>query len=96
VKIDTVSQRGGLCRAIDDSYRTKNLMLRVHRLGTTLLIVCAAIFFSIAIPWLHSRASSTQQKTQAAIQEYETALKLEPKDKTAREALKRLRKDAAS
>jgi hypothetical protein len=24
VKIDVVSQRGGLCRARDDSYRTKN------------------------------------------------------------------------
>ncbi len=45
--------------------------------------------------WL-GRLYENQQKTQAAIQEYETALKLEPKDKTAREALKRLRKDAAS
>ena len=45
--------------------------------------------------WL-GRLYENQQKTQAAIQEYETALKLEPKDKTAREGLKRLRKDAAS
>ena len=45
--------------------------------------------------WL-GRLYENQQKMQAAIQEYETALKLEPKDKTAREALKRLRKDAAS
>jgi tetratricopeptide (TPR) repeat protein len=42
--------------------------------------------------WL-GRLYENQQKTQAAIQEYETALKLEPKNKTAREALKRLRKD---
>ena len=45
--------------------------------------------------WL-GRLYENQQKTQAAIQEYETALKLEPKNKTAREALKRLRKDSAS
>ena len=60
-----VSQRGGLCRAPDDSYRTNNSMLRVHRLGM-LLIVCAAIFFTIAIPSLRSRASNAQQKPQAA------------------------------
>jgi tetratricopeptide (TPR) repeat protein len=45
--------------------------------------------------WL-GRLYENQQKTQAAIQEYETALKLEPKNKTAREALKRLRKDESS
>src|SRR5260221_1635997 len=65
-KIDAVSQRGCLCRAPDDSYRTKNLMLRVHRLGILLLIVCAAIFFSIAIPSLCSRAGSAQQKPRPA------------------------------
>ena len=45
--------------------------------------------------WL-GRLYENQQKTQAAIQEYETALKLEPKNKTAREGLKRLRKDVPS
>jgi tetratricopeptide (TPR) repeat protein len=45
--------------------------------------------------WL-GRLYENQQKTQAAIQEYETALKLEPKNKPAREALKRLRKDVPS
>src|SRR5260221_12368748 len=65
-KIDAVSQRGCLCRALYDSYRTKNLMLRVHRPGILLLIVCAAIFFSIAIPSLRSHANSARQKPQAA------------------------------
>jgi tetratricopeptide (TPR) repeat protein len=37
-----------------------------------------------------------QQKTQQAIQEYEIAVKLEPKSKDAREALKRLKKQAAA
>jgi tetratricopeptide (TPR) repeat protein len=41
--------------------------------------------------WL-GRLYENQQKTQAAIEEYEAALKLEPRNKTAREALKRLRK----
>src|SRR5260370_20646397 len=41
-------------------------MLRAHRLGILLLIVCAAIFFSIAIPSLRSRASSARQKPQVA------------------------------
>jgi Tfp pilus assembly protein PilF len=39
-------------------------MLRVHRLGILLLIVCAAILFAVTIPLLRSRASSAQQKTQ--------------------------------
>jgi Tfp pilus assembly protein PilF len=41
-------------------------MLRVHRPGILLLIVCAAIFFSIAIPSLRSHANSARQKPQAA------------------------------
>src|SRR5258706_1457861 len=41
-------------------------MLRAHRLGILLLIVCAAIFFSIAIPSLRSRASSARQKPQVS------------------------------
>jgi len=41
--------------------------------------------------WL-GRLYENQQSSQAAIQEYETALKLEPKNKNAREALKRLKK----
>jgi len=45
--------------------------------------------------WL-GRLYEHQQKTDAAIQEYETALKLEPKSKTAREALKHLKKDESS
>jgi tetratricopeptide (TPR) repeat protein len=47
-------------------------------------------------PWrLHEwlgRLYENQQKTQAAVEEYEEALKLEPKNKDAREALKRLKK----
>ena len=41
--------------------------------------------------WL-GRLYENQQKSQEAIQEYETALKLDPKNKNAREALKRLKK----
>jgi tetratricopeptide (TPR) repeat protein len=41
--------------------------------------------------WL-GRLYEIQQKTQAAVDEYETALKLEPKNKNAREALKRLKR----
>jgi tetratricopeptide (TPR) repeat protein len=41
--------------------------------------------------WL-GRLYENEQKQQAAIQEYEAALKLEPKDKNVREALKRLKK----
>jgi tetratricopeptide (TPR) repeat protein len=41
--------------------------------------------------WL-GRLYENQQSSQAAIQEYEAALKLEPKNKNVREALKRLRK----
>jgi tetratricopeptide (TPR) repeat protein len=41
--------------------------------------------------WL-GRLYENQQNSQAAIQEYETALKLEPKNKNVREALKRLKK----
>jgi tetratricopeptide (TPR) repeat protein len=41
--------------------------------------------------WL-GRLYENQGKTQAAIGEYEVALKLEPKDKSANEALKRLKK----
>ena len=41
--------------------------------------------------WL-GRLYENQQSSHAAIQEYETALKLEPKNKNAREALKRLKK----
>jgi tetratricopeptide (TPR) repeat protein len=41
--------------------------------------------------WL-GRLDENQQKTPAAIQEYETVVKLEPKDKFAHEALKRLKK----
>lgn len=40
--------------------------------------------------WL-GRLYENQQKSQAAIQEYETSLRLEPKNKNAREALKRLK-----
>jgi tetratricopeptide (TPR) repeat protein len=40
--------------------------------------------------WL-GRLYENQQKTPAAIQEYEASLKLEPKNKNAREALKRLK-----
>jgi tetratricopeptide (TPR) repeat protein len=47
-------------------------------------------------PWrVHEwrgRLYENQQNLQAAIQEYETALKLEPKNKNVREALKRLKK----
>src|SRR6266404_2000912 len=45
--------------------------------------------------WL-GRLYENQQKTEAAIQEYETALKLEPKNKPAREALQRLKKEESS
>jgi tetratricopeptide (TPR) repeat protein len=41
--------------------------------------------------WL-GRLYETREETQGAIQEYEAALKLEPKTKPAREALKRLKK----
>jgi tetratricopeptide (TPR) repeat protein len=41
--------------------------------------------------WL-ARLYESQDNTQAAIDEYEAALKLEPKNKSAREALKRLKK----
>jgi tetratricopeptide (TPR) repeat protein len=41
--------------------------------------------------WL-GRLNENQQNSEAAIQEYETSLKLEPKNKNAREALKRLKK----
>jgi tetratricopeptide (TPR) repeat protein len=41
--------------------------------------------------WL-GRLYENQQKTQAAVEEYEAALKLEPKSKNARESLKRLKK----
>ncbi len=41
--------------------------------------------------WL-GRLYESQQNSQAAIQEYETALKLESKNKSVREALKRLKK----
>jgi tetratricopeptide (TPR) repeat protein len=41
--------------------------------------------------WL-GRLYESQQNTQAAIQEFETSLKLEPRNKYAREALKRLKK----
>jgi tetratricopeptide (TPR) repeat protein len=41
--------------------------------------------------WL-GRLYENQQKSQAAIQEYEAALRLEPKNKNVREALKRLKK----
>jgi Tfp pilus assembly protein PilF len=41
-------------------------MLRVHRLGIVLLIVCATILFSIAVPTLRPRVSSAQRKTSAA------------------------------
>jgi tetratricopeptide (TPR) repeat protein len=41
-------------------------MLRVHRLGLLLAIVCAAIFSAIAIPSLRSRAGGAPQKPQAA------------------------------
>jgi tetratricopeptide (TPR) repeat protein len=43
--------------------------------------------------WL-GRLYEDQHKTRAAIDEYEAALKLEPKSKNAREALKRLKKSA--
>lgn len=47
-------------------------------------------------PWRvhewHGRLYENQQNPQAAIQEYEAALKLEPKNKNVREALKRLKK----
>ncbi len=47
-------------------------------------------------PWrVHEwmgRLYENQQKSQAAIQEYEAALKLDPKNKNVREALKRLKK----
>jgi tetratricopeptide (TPR) repeat protein len=42
--------------------------------------------------WL-ARLYENQDKTQAAIDEYEAALKLDPKSKSAREALKRLKKN---
>jgi tetratricopeptide (TPR) repeat protein len=42
--------------------------------------------------WL-GRLYENQHKTSAAIQEYEIALKLDPKNKTAREALKRLKNE---
>jgi tetratricopeptide (TPR) repeat protein len=41
--------------------------------------------------WL-GRLYEIQQRTQEAVLEYETALKLEPKSKNAHEALKRLKK----
>jgi len=41
--------------------------------------------------WL-GRVYEDQQKTQAATEEFEASLKLEPKSKYAREALKRLKK----
>ena len=45
--------------------------------------------------WL-GRLYENQQKTSAAIEEYEAALKLDPKNKAAREALKRLKRDEGS
>jgi len=45
--------------------------------------------------WL-GRLYENQQKTQQAVQEYEIAVKLEPKSKDAREALKRLKRQEAS
>jgi tetratricopeptide (TPR) repeat protein len=45
--------------------------------------------------WL-GRLYEHQQKTDAAVEEYETALKLEPKSKNAHEALKRLKKEESS
>jgi len=42
------------------------------------------------------RLYENQQKTQQALQEYEIAVKLEPKSKDAHEALKRLKKQAAA
>jgi len=45
--------------------------------------------------WL-GRLYENQQKTSAAIEEFEAALKLDPKNKAAREALKRLKKDERS
>jgi Tfp pilus assembly protein PilF len=41
--------------------------------------------------WL-GRLYENRQENQRAVQEYEAALKLEPKAKVAREALKRLKK----
>src|ERR1700756_256917 len=41
-------------------------MRRVHRLGSLLLIVCAAILFSIVASWARSRAGSAQRETQAS------------------------------
>ena len=46
----------------------------------------------IAHEWL-GRLYEDQHKTQAAVDEYQAALKLEPKSKVAREALKRLRRE---
>jgi TolA-binding protein len=46
----------------------------------------------IAHEWL-GRLYEDQHKTQAAVDEYHAALKLEPKSKFAREALKRLRRE---
>src|SRR5258708_20716098 len=42
----------------------KNLMLRGHRLGILLAIVCAAIFFAIATPSLRSRPTRAPHKPQ--------------------------------
>jgi tetratricopeptide (TPR) repeat protein len=46
---------------------------------------------SVVHEWL-GRLYENQQNTQEAVHEYEAALKLEPKNKSAREALKRLKK----
>jgi tetratricopeptide (TPR) repeat protein len=45
--------------------------------------------------WL-GRLYESQQKTSAAIEEYEATLKLDPKNKAAREALKRLKREETS
>jgi len=46
----------------------------------------------IAHEWL-GRLYEEQHKTQVAIDEYQAALRLDPKSKFAREALKRLRRE---
>jgi len=46
----------------------------------------------IAHEWL-GRLYEDQHKTQAAIDEYQAALRLDPKSRFAREALKRLRRE---
>jgi tetratricopeptide (TPR) repeat protein len=82
-------------------YRAVALIIKNERPGDSERLLneylkCAPLRTAFPPPWrVHEwlgRLYENQHNAQAAIQEYETALKLEPKNKNAREALKRLKK----